>query len=83
MRRIKQDDNDQFGTDIEDFVYQSTLLGKNYWGREERVNLEDQPRKVCELIGRLMKVLLQTGLINSGELAEILRVDRVEFIKDE
>lgn len=60
---------------IADYLY-NTLLYKDRYNSisKEKVHLEEQPKVVCEALGRLVSVLLDKNILNLDDLKYIADV---------
>lgn len=56
---------------IERFLYGEILYTETYSGDKERIRLEDQPKVVCEALGRLVEKLLDKGIFDLEDLKYI------------
>lgn len=55
---------------VAQFLYEELFFEEHY-NNTERVRLEDQPKKICEALGRLVEKLLDKGIFNLEDLRDI------------
>ena len=60
---------------LQQFVYNTLLYREKYSGSDEKIRLEDQPKVVCEAIGRLIERLLEKNILDLGDLKYIVEAD--------
>ncbi len=54
---------------VADFLYNELLYNERYNSiSKEKVHLEEQPKVVCEALGRLVSVLLDKNILNLEDL---------------
>lgn len=73
---------------ISDYLYEQLLYSETYSG-SERVRLENQPKVVCEALGRLVSRLLDKNILDLADLHAIAQTyygrihDTAELKKEE
>lgn len=56
---------------IAEFLYNRILYQETYNRGNEKIRLEEQPRLVCEALGRLVDKLLDKNVLNLEDLHDI------------
>lgn len=56
---------------VEQYVIDQTIYEERR-GDTNRVHLEEQPKKVCELVGRFLNVMLEKNLLTKEDFCNIL-----------
>lgn len=71
---------------IPQFAIEQTLFKEHYNSfYPERIQLEDQPTKIVDMVGRLMEKLIEKGIMNTQDLIDVLdsNIKDVEIINDD
>ena len=56
---------------IEQFIYEEILFTDSYRCDKQKVPLEDQPKRVCAAISRLVEILIKKNVLNLEDLKVI------------
>jgi hypothetical protein len=74
---------------VDEFVYEAILYEEDRHGDTTKTHLENQPKLICEAMGRLMGILLEKGVINLDEFKEVCglnwgkKADTLQIVKEE
>lgn len=60
---------------VPDFLYREILYTETWHGDTRKIPLEDQPKVVCEAIGRLIERLVEKGVFNLEDFKYVTKVD--------
>lgn len=60
---------------VADFLYDEILWTETSYGDDRKIPLEEQPKVVCEAIGRLVERLLEKGVFNLEDLKYVSKCD--------